>query len=47
MSKRKVQLLLPATQDMQEDKGVPLLSSPPQTTNLPPDRSERVCVALG
>ena len=39
------QVVLPATQDMQESREE--ASSPPQTTSLPPDRRERLWLCLG
>ena len=40
------QVVLPATQDMQESREE-APSKPPQTTSLPPDRSERLWLLLG
>ena len=45
--KRGVQLVLPATQEMQESTLFEDSSYPPQTTSLPPDRRERLGPTLG
>ena len=46
MLKSEVQLVLPSTQDMQESKASQEWFFPPQTTSLPPDRSERLWLSL-
>ena len=40
------QVVLSATQEMHESRGE-VLSKPPQTTSLPPDRRERLWPPLG
>ena len=43
---RRVQLVSPADQEMQESKRTPP-ADPPQTTRLPPDRRDTVWSLLG
>ena len=43
---RCVQLMLPGVHTMQDLIAVFLIDLPPQTTNLPPDKRERLCFIL-